>query len=217
MENDQLIQGGEEATQRRRGKRKRKERIKGEEIEGERRKMIEETIRRYKERHPRVQRITDSTLDIIREEIKEENQAEVTMEELRAVNLWVRQRVNNRTYRRSVRKKVEEPREKATTMEVRGEIEKEEGEMATRGEGTTTEKGAAEGEKQLERTANLVKELEEEIEKWKNEAAEQERRRITLEEEATRRGEEEREIERIKKEGEEKEGMIVNGLKVNHL
>ena len=49
MENDQLIQGGEEATQRRGGKRKRKERIKGEEIEGERRKMIEEMICQYKE------------------------------------------------------------------------------------------------------------------------------------------------------------------------
>ena len=105
MEETWRLQDEKDPTVKKRGKRKRKERVKEKDMDRRRKEVIEETIKKWKEKHPKLKRISDRTLEIIKGEIKESRNMEVTLEELRAVNVWLRQRRNNYDYREREREK----------------------------------------------------------------------------------------------------------------
>ena len=198
MENEQLTLAVR-ATGEGQGKRKRKVRARDADVDEVKRRMIEEAIRRYKERHPGVKRITDCTLDIIKTEIEKEQHSIVTLEELRAVNLWVRQRINNRVYRRSARR----------TMVPGGKKEMEDRERRM-GEGVEmiVVQGGTAGNNDIAGTDGKpavdmrIIELEEEVSRWMKVAEELESRREAVEAEAARTDETKKKGERSKEEEE---------------
>ena len=210
MEDTQEVRNKIKSTVEGGGKRKRKERAKDKDMDGTKKGMIEEAIIRYKERCPRVKRITDRALEVIKMEIKREKDTDVTMEELRAVNVWVRQRRNNYLYRERWREvgEAQESEETGAGMEIEGEdqVRRMREEMEVEKAGGEEEREAAEREK--EELRENAKRLEAEIERWKEELARSDEKRMVMEMEAKEGSEARLELEKAKKEWNEERATL---------